>query len=320
MSFTVNIKEEITFQQFSSFENFFELTALLHFGCEVEKNHEKTILWFKTKNLKIARRFLILIKAFYPNTNSFLMTSKEYNLPHLKSIHIGIEKEISIILKKHNFLFQNENTIFTQLKTNLKAKQAYLRGSFFCIGHVNDPKKNSYHLEFFHKDVIKIQLIQKIMLSLNFNAKKIQHKKGFLTYLKESQMIIDFLRLIGALGMVFQYEDIIINKEFKQNIKSTINFEISNEQKIINTANKQLKQINLVEKQIKIIPKNEKILQIIQLRKKYPDLSLKELTQKYNQRYNPKITKSGLNYYFQKIKEISTRLKTNFKNTNKQNE
>ncbi|MBP5835730.1 DNA-binding protein WhiA [Candidatus Phytoplasma meliae] len=320
MSFTIDIKEEITFQQFSSFENFFELTALLHFGCEVEKNHEKTILWFKTKNLKIARRFLILIKAFYPNTNSFLMTSKEYNLPHLKSIHIGIEKEIAIILKKHNLLFQNQNTIFTQLKTNSKAKQAYLRGSFFCIGHVNDPQKNSSHLEFFHKDIIKIQLIQKIMLSLNFNAKIIQHKKGFLVYLKESQMIIDFLRLIGALEMVFQYEKIIINKEFQQNIKSTINFEISNEQKIINTSNKQLKQINLVEKQIKTIPKNEKILQIIQLRKKYPDLSLKELTQKYNQRYNPKITKSGLNYYFQKIKEISAHLKPNPTNTNEQNE
>lgn len=42
-------------------------------------------------------------------------------------------------------------------------------------------------------------------------------------------MIIDFLRLIGALEIVFQYEKTNIQKDLNQIIKSTINFEISNE-------------------------------------------------------------------------------------------
>ncbi|MFB0638549.1 DNA-binding protein WhiA [Candidatus Phytoplasma solani] len=307
MSFTVKIKEEIALQNFSMLENFFELTALLHFGGTLEKNYQKTILWFKTKNLKIARRFLILIKTFY-DVKSFLMTSKEYNLPHSKSIYIGIEKHIPLILEKHHFLLTDKKGLFWQFKKNIKIKQAYLRGAFFCVGHVADPKKNNNHLELFHKDFEKINLIQQLMFEFNLKAKQIIHKKGFLVYLKKSQMIIDFLRLIGALEIVFQYEKTNIQKDLNQIIKSTINFEISNEKKILDTAHQQLQSINLLEKntlKAKIINKNQKMKQIINLRKKYPDLSLKELTKKYYQQYRAKITKSGLNYYFQKIKKMN---------------
>ncbi|WP_349402179.1 sporulation transcription regulator WhiA [Candidatus Phytoplasma solani] len=311
MSFTVEIKEEITLQKFSPLENFFELTALLHFGAELEKNHQKTILWFKTKNIKIARRFLILIKSFY-DVNSFLMTNKEYNLPHLKSIHIGIEKNIPLILTKHHFLLTNQKDFLQELKKNTKTKKAYLRGVFLCIGYVSNPKKNNNHLEFFHQDITKIKLIQQLMLDFDLNAKQISHKKGFLVYLKKSQMIIDFLRLIGALEMVFQYEKTNIQKDFNKIIKSTINFEISNEKKIINTASKQLQSISLMEKNIpkkNWLHKNKKMMQIIELRKKYPDASMKELTQKYYNTYKQKITKSGINYYFQKIQEINKKEK-----------
>ncbi|BAD04524.1 uncharacterized BCR [Onion yellows phytoplasma OY-M] len=333
MSFNIKIKEEIACQKFLPIENFFELTALLHFGCELEKNHQKTLLWFQTKSIKIARRFLILIKTFYPNTNSFLMTSKEYNLPHLKSIHVGIEKDIPLILEKHHFFTQTPSDFLPLLKSQ-KAKKAFLRGIFLCIGFVNDPKKTNYHLEFFHKDRHKIELIKTLMLHFSLNAKKINHKKGFLVYLKESQMIIDFLRLIGALEIVFQYEKTIIQKDLNHIIKSSINFEISNEKKILTSANLQLQQINLIEKHFQIPnlkpkntnlkmknPKNEKsqkqlpnlepkLLQIMLLRKENPDASLQELTQKYYHKHKQQITKSGLNYYFQKIKKLACEIET----------
>jgi DNA-binding protein WhiA len=307
MSFNIKIKEEITYQKFLTIENFFELTALLHFGCELEKNQQKTLLWFRTKSITIARRFLILIKKFYPNTNSFLMTSKEYNLPHLKSIHVGIEKDIPLILEKHHFFSQKPSIFLTLLKSQ-KAKKAFLRGIFLCIGFVNDPKKTNYHLEFFHKDKNKIELIEKLMIHFSLNAKKINHKKGFLVYVKESQMIIDFLRLIGALEIVFQYEKTIIQKDFNHIINYSINFEISNEKKIITSSNLQLKQINLIEKEFQnantyikikksenhsksqqIIQKiSPKLLQIMLLRKKNPNASLQELTKKYYQKHKKK--------------------------------
>ncbi|AGL90593.1 Conserved hypothetical protein DUF199 [Candidatus Phytoplasma australiense] len=315
MSFTIQIKEEIALQKLSPLENFFELTALLHFGAELEKNNKKTLLWFKTKNLKIARRFLILIKSFY-DVNSLLMTSKEYNLPHLKSIYIGIEKEIPLILGQHHFLLNNQKDFFQELKRSLKKKKAYLRGAFLCIGYVSNPEKNNNHLELFHQDASKINLIKELMLGFGLNAKQIAHKKGFLVYLKESQMIIDFLRLIGAFETVFQYEKNNIQKDFNKIIKKTINFELSNEKKIINNANKQLQSINLFEKnqiQGDFSDKNKKMFQIIELRKKYPDASLKELTQKYCKKYQKKITKSGINYYFQKIKEINEKSESSFK-------
>lgn len=331
MSFNIKIKEEIAGKKFLLIENFFELTALLHFGCQLEKNHQKTLLWFQTKSIKIARRFLILIKTFYPNTNSFLMTSKEYNLPHLKSIHVGIEIDIPLILEKHHFFTKTRSDFLPLLKSQ-KAKKAFLRGVFLCIGFVNDPKKTNYHLEFFHKDSNKIELIKTLMLHFSLNAKQINHKKGFLVYLKESQMIIDFLRLIGALEIVFKYEKTIIQKDLNHIIKSSINFEISNEKKILTSANLQLQQINLIEKYFQTPnskntnlkmknPKNlksqkknpnlePKLLQIMLLRKENQDASLQELTKKYYQKHKQQITKSGLNYYFQKIKKLACKIET----------
>lgn len=52
MSFTVKIKEEIALQNFSMLENFFELTALLHFGGTLEKNYQKLSYGSKLKTLK----------------------------------------------------------------------------------------------------------------------------------------------------------------------------------------------------------------------------------------------------------------------------
>ncbi len=53
-----------------------------------------------------------------------------------------------------------------------------------------------------------------------------------------------------------------------------------------------------------------KLLQIMLLRKENQDASLQELTKKYYQKHKQQITKSGLNYYFQKIKKLACKIET----------
>ena len=54
---------------------------------------------------------------------------------------------------------------------------------------------------------------------------------------------------------------------------------------------------------------DDKTKEALEYRKKYPEASLKELSEIITLETNNKITKSGLNHRFRKINELATRLK-----------
>ena len=79
--------------------------------------------------------------------------------------------------------------------------------------------------------------------------------------------------------------------------------------KVLQTATLQLSQIELIEKSSSLDLLDEKTKQALIYRKKYPESSLKELSEIISLETGKKITKSGLNHRFRKIKELSDKLK-----------
>ena len=73
--------------------------------------------------------------------------------------------------------------------------------------------------------------------------------------------------------------------------------------KIFFTASNQIKDIEKLEEYGLMDLIDEKLLLVINYRKKYPEASLTELSDKMNND-GIKITKSGLNHRFRKIKEM----------------
>ena len=45
-------------------------------------------------------------------------------------------------------------------------------------------------------------------MNFELNAKTIERKKGFITYLKEAEKISDFLDLVGAHQAMLKFEDV----------------------------------------------------------------------------------------------------------------
>ncbi len=54
---------------------------------------------------------------------------------------------------------------------------------------------------------------------------------------------------------------------------------------------------------------DEKLQEVIKFRLKYPEVSLQELSEIISLETNKKITKSGLNHRFRKLKQIALKLK-----------
>ena len=76
--------------------------------------------------------------------------------------------------------------------------------------------------------------------------------------------------------------------------------------KVFETANEQLRQIEIIEKNDGVMLLDERTKIALEYRKKYPEVSLKELAEIISLETGKPLTKSGLNHRMRKIKELAT--------------
>ena len=105
------------------------------------------------------------------------------------------------------------------------------------------------------------------------------------------------------------YEDIRIYRDHKNMTNRLNNCEQANIDKIFLTSSKQLKDIEILQKHDLIDTLDEKLQEVIKYRLKYKEASLQELSDIISNQTKNKITKSGLNHRFRKIKEIANNIK-----------
>ena len=92
------------------------------------------------------------------------------------------------------------------------------------------------------------------------------------------------------------------------------NCEQANVDKIIVTANEQVKDIELLKKMDVYDLLNDKEKEVAFYRVKYPDASLLELSQIISMETGNKITKSGVYHRLNKIKDLAFKLKKKSEN------
>ena len=181
--------------------------------------------------------------------------------------------------------------------------RAYLRGLFLVTGSINDPKTSRYHLEFLVDKLDYAKFISKILNDMDLNSRIITREKKYMIYIKEAEKISDFLRIIKAYNGVMYYEDIRIYRDHKNMTNRLNNCEQANMDKIFFTANNQLKDIDKLREYDMMDLIDDKLMIVIEYREKYPEASLSELSS-VMERDGIKITKSGLNHRFRKIREM----------------
>lgn len=303
MSYAKKVKVELSHIISSKEEEIAELNAMISLATEFRINNVSKSLWFKTNNPTIARRFLTLLKRNYEVGNT-LLTKRQGNFNKGYQIELGITNDLETIFNEHSIFSETDNTFLLTLTD--EAKKAFLRGAFLTSGSVNDPKTSEYHLEIYSENKQVILNIQKIMNHFDLNSKITTRRNGIICYIKEVSKIEDFLRLIGANEMVYLFEDIRIKRDFNNSINRVLNCEIANEKKALNAANFQLDHIKTIEQHKERL--TDKLFKAAKIRKKNPLATLNELVILYEEEYDEKISKSGLNHRFIKLKEIASNL------------
>ena len=222
------------------------------------------------------------------------------------------ERKLDFILKDIGFIDSNNNYLETPPEYITGANEeirAYLRGVFLSQGSINDPKTSRYHMELLIPKPGEAVFVQKLINIYDLNAKILNRDKGYMIYIKEAEKISDFIKIIGANNAVLYFENIRIYHEAKNHTNRLNNCEQANTDKIIGAAAMQLNNIEILEKNLAIELLDDKTKEALEYRKKYPETSLKELSEIISIETGNKITKSGLNHRFRKINELANRLK-----------
>ncbi len=308
MSFTMKIKEEIGSLDYPVLENIAELSGF------IRSNYKYTLdkIELVTENKVVATRILKLIDEVYGIEGS-IEYKKLGNFNSKKIYVIEITNKVKMILKDLSLIDENDNFIESPkeyITGSLEEEKAYIRGSFLAKGSISDPA-NQYHLEIVFDNKYEAVFIQRLLNEFDLNAKIIIRDTKYMVYIKEAEKISDFLKVIGASMSVLYFEDTRITKEYKNKTNRLNNCEQANMDKIIMTANDQIKQINYIDEVMGLDLLDEKLIETCNYRIKYPEASLEELSKIISLETNNKVTKSGLNHRMRKIKEIYERLINN---------
>lgn len=293
MTFSINIKNEITKDFNNTIEDLISLNTYLKFNSVITKNKITIML----ENASIARWLFKLLKNNY--NVEVILTMRTIKRFKKRNLYIlEIKEKVNIIVADINNLFQN---IFD---ASIEEKKAFVKGLFLSCGSINDPKKNQYHLEFFIKNKKDAELVNKLLISLNFNSKILKRDKEFMIYIKSSEHISDFIKYLNAINALFYFEDIRIYKDHKNMVNRLNNCEQANMEKSMRSSETVLKNIEYLEENNLLMLFDERRKEIIKYKKMYPDTSLTELANIISMETEKSISKSGINHHFRQINEF----------------
>lgn len=306
MSFTVKVKNEISTLKNTKSESIALISGFI-------RNNGKILddtLYLTTENNNIALMLKDIIMETY-NIKVKIEKTDNHNLFKNKLNLIKIDDRLKFLLQDISYYDSSNNYLSAPKNYIVGANEeirAYLRGVFLSSGSINDPK-SSYHMELSISYKEEAVFVQRLLNVFDLNAKILSRDKGYMIYIKEAEKISDYLKIIKANKAVMYYENIRIYHEEKNKTNRLNNCEQANTDKIIETATKQLKQIEIIENNMGLDFLDDNTIVALTYRKKYPEASLKELSEIISLETGKPITKSGLNHRFRKIKELSDKFK-----------
>lgn len=303
MSYTTRIKEEIASIETTKSETIAELAGFIRNNGTITNDS----IALTTENKKTVERIKDFIKTQY-EVDLKVDTKDNANFSKKELVVMTINKKVDTILKDIGYLDNNGNYLSippTYIVGANEEIRAYLRGVFLCCGSINDPKTSRYHMELLISTPEEAVFVQKILNIFDLNAKILNRDKGYMIYLKEAEKISDYIKILGANQAVLYFENVRIYREQKNKTNRLNNCEQANIDRVVATATSQLEQIRIIEETSSVDLLDDKTKEALEYRKKYPEASLKELSEIISLETNKPITKSGLNHRLRKIKELA---------------
>lgn len=212
-------------------------------------------------------------------------------------------KKLSVVMNAYGFDIQDTVALHVNLPVVEEdcCKSSFLRGAFLAGGSVTDPVKG-YHMEITttHKSVAR-ETDALIREAMEFSPKTAQRGGGQVLYIKQSELISDFLTFLGAPLAAMGIMEARLEKELNNKVNRRCNCDDANTSKVVEAAQEQLAAIRILRERGMVAKLPTKLQQAIEAREQNPEASLSELAAMMT----PAITKPAMNHRLKKIVELA---------------
>lgn len=306
-TFTKEINEEIVSNQYRQERIRTILSGFIKVNSTYQIQNKNKYLIMETMNAKVAK-FLYqnIIDIFHFNPK----------LSYLKSSRLSKKTIYRIIIENHvdEFLKDLDISLFKgkigkTLTYNDDVIGGYIAGAFLAGGSCVSPLSSNYHLEIaldFENHAKWLLKLINNKTSSGFNAKLTSRRGKAVVYLKRSDQIADFLILIGASNSCLRFENIRLDRDFKNVNNRLENCDSANLAKAISAGEEQIKIINKIKAKYGGFSEfnNPKLALLADLRLKHTDATMLELADLMSKELKSEVSKSNINHLFNKMKEL----------------
>ncbi len=261
----------------------------------------KNELISKKINKKQAVSFIdgIIFSSFKESENEVKIIFKNEII--LKKIHSFLEVSKKIYeIKNKTIIFEKSNLS----KMIISDPQFFFAGVFVSMGSVSSLESSSYHLELKIKSLEISEIMIEKLNSHNLNFSTINKNGYIILYIKKNDQISEFLKAIGSQDSFFKFFDAIISRDHKNQITRISNLDVYNQSKLVDSNALFLENYNFVidNNLLNKFKKDELIFYKFKI--KNPYLPLSQISEELLEFHNISKTKSGLNHWLIKIRNI----------------
>lgn len=314
MNFTDQIKTEILSKQLKAdhCKRAFIAGLIRGSGVLYEKD-EQLGLEFKVGDEQTAMMLTLSFKNLFNydirevSVSEDKVTGKErYYLNVSGKQALNVLKELEILVEDQGEIALNLD-FYGKLTDNDCCLRSFIRGLFVASGRCTLPTENNnsstgYHLEINFSHYEPAHDTSEKLAQNNVLTKITKRRDGYILYIKSAEEIKDFLAFLPAPISVLKLTDLMVNREFFNNINRQKNCDIANVGKQVEASSKQIDAIKKISETVGLESLKLDLRKTADARLENPEDTLNELAEKL------KVSKSCLNHRLRKIIEIASTL------------
>lgn len=297
MSFSSDIKKELCDMKNLTAEQ----SAAVLYGIMFASRQENGRPVIQTENNELMNAAVELLKTVFPGVHSGIvrLVKSSGSLYTLK-IRSGYEQ-----IERRFGDFTNVSG--SAVPGSDECSGAFLRGVFISCGSVTDPNKE-YHLELVLPESSRSAALLEFITEHGMAVKETHRGRSrrAVIYIKESELIEDFLTYIGAANHSMEIMQVKIVKDFRNRVNRSVNCDSANLDKTVAASNKSAEDIRLIYSRMGEGSLPPELQETARLRLENPEMSLSELCGLFAE----PISRSGLNHRLKKLAAIAQELRT----------
>ena len=322
MSFAQNFKLEILSHELvTNAEKLAFVSAVMRVLGSIHIDSKGRNIEIDSENNTLIQKFCFYLKELYDidieidmqKHSNLQEKSYKAKLPYSYTDKIAEDTNFIIYIGGQAVGFSNGVEADFTSEAELKA---YLLGIVASAVSITVPQEieggtysGSYHLEMTFTNENLAYDIMNYLAQFDIFLKKITRGDFYSLYIKDSNMISDFMAFFGGNNAVLELNNIIAYRSLRNDVNRANNCMLANMDKTILAGQKQYMAIKTIEEKIGLDKLPEKLKELAIVRLNHPDYTLDNIALELGG-----VGKSGINHRFRKLMEIASKLEEDSEN------